>query len=237
MVTVRNSKSTMVLGSTLMSALALVVGCGTTENHNRFKNSDSSTDSPVIGMNQPLGEVSFPDGQGEASSFGLSVNGATCRIELPVCANGKVAAKVINESVATAYGSFLPLLQLGQTYQAEACRLRAVQFAQFCQNAPGQTAKSTYVGPTGKTITVKSGDNGKIARVTILGFCAPLGIANVNDVEDTWGEAFGDPEHDLAQAEQRFKDHVAWCKATPASTHIVYRVIQSGKVVYQKSNR
>jgi hypothetical protein len=233
----RFSKSTVIFALASAGIITLAGGCGTIQNENPTGTPLANNESSNIGVILPNGEVGFATGSEESTSLGLSVGGATCKIELPFCANGKVAAKIINESAATTYGSFLPLLQLGQTYQAEACRLRAVQYAQYCQNAPGQIAKSSYVSPNGQIIKEKIGDNGKVARVSIVGFCAPLGNANTIDAEDTWGEAFGDPEHDLAQAEQRFKDHVAWCKATPTSTLIIYKVIQSGKVVFQKSNR
>ena len=124
---VRNSKSTLVLASAFFVVLALAVGCGTAKNNNQAEKSDTNAESSSIGMVQPQGEVAFSSGSDEANTYGLSVGGASCRIELPVCAKGKVAAKVVNETVATAYGSFLPLLQLGSPYQAEACRLRAVQ--------------------------------------------------------------------------------------------------------------
>lgn len=229
-----NLKASATLGSLALATVVFTAACGTATQFNPIEpNGNSMLPSSI--------EPVFPSAaEAEAASaLGLNVTGAYCAIDLSKgCRNGKVSVKSVIETPATVYGSSVPLLQLGATYTGEACRLRALQFAQYCQNNLGQTVESRYVDQGGKVLLRKIGDAGKIARVTIKGLCAPIGPAvNIVESEDGWGEGFGDPEHDLAQANQRFFDYVSWCKATPASTHIVYTVIHGGKVVFQKSNR
>jgi hypothetical protein len=87
-------------------------------------------------------------------------------------------------------------------------------------------------------IKQKTGDNGKIALYTIQGVCKPIGPSvNAVDVEDTWGEGFGDPEHDMAQAQKRFKDFVSWCGVAAKDVYLAYKVIQNGKPVLHLKNR
>ena len=229
-----NLKASVTLGSLAIATVAFTAACGTATT---FKSPVPSDNAKLPGSAQP----SFPSAaEAEASStLGLTVNGAYCAIELSKgCRNGKVTARTVIETPATIYGTFVPLLQFGSSYAGEACRLRALQFAQWCQNDLGQTVESRYVDSSGAVLRRKIGDAGKVARVTIKGLCAPIGPAvNILESEDSWGEGFHDPEQDLAQANQRFNDYVGYCQATPASTLIVYTVIQGGKVVFQKSNR
>ncbi|MEY4066027.1 MAG: hypothetical protein RIR26_2235 [Pseudomonadota bacterium] len=228
-----NLKASATLGSLALATAVFTAACGTAT---QFNTVELTKKSVLPGAVDPA----FPSAaEAEASSaLGLNVTGAYCAIDLAKgCRNGKVSVKSVIETPATVYGSYVPLLQFGATYTGEACRLRALQYAQYCQNDLGQTVESRYVDQSGKVLLRKIGDAGKVARVAIKGLCAPIGPAVNIEGEDTWGEGFGDPEHDLAQANQRFLDHVSWCKATPSSTHIVYTVIQGGRVVFQKSNR
>lgn len=225
-------KSVLVSSVTSVVLVGLAVGCGKTENMNEASKADVNV------LSTQTSDVRFPSDEPEADALALTVAGAHCRIEIPVCRNGAIKLGNHIETTATDYSGFKPLLQFGAPYQDGACRLRAFQVARACGNAPEDVVRSKYVAPDGKVVAEKIGLNGRTALYTIRGFCAPTGPnTNVVDAEESWGIGYLDPELNLAHAEQRFKDIVSWCKATPQKTLVEYKVIQNGKLVFHRKNR
>ena len=137
------SHSLHTLGSLVLTLTSLAVSCGPAQLNS--VDADSTNQKMTIQSSH----VGFPSGDAVDDSLGLTIAGAHCRIDVPVCANGKVKKGLHIETVGTAYNGFRPLLQLGYHYQGESCTGRANQVARYCGNTTGQVIRASYIEKNG----------------------------------------------------------------------------------------